>query len=66
MKYLYLIGAVALGLSGSLSASAMDVEVKLSPRIEKNLKSIDRIELRRESFFESTGWKARTAVLSGI
>lgn len=51
MKYLYLIGAVALGLSGSLSASAMDVEVKLSPRIEKNLKSIDRIELRRESFF---------------
>ncbi len=51
MKYLYLAGAVALGLSAPASASAMDVEVKLSPRIENNLKSIDRIELRRESFF---------------
>lgn len=51
MKSLYLVGAVALGLSAPLGASAMDVEVKLSSRIENNLKSIDRIELRRESFF---------------
>lgn len=51
MKFLYLISAVALGLVAPVGASAMEVEVKLSPRIEKNLKSIDRIEGRREAFF---------------
>lgn len=51
MKNLLIFGALALGMVGFTGAAAMDVEVKLSPRIEKNLKSIDRIELRREAFF---------------
>ena len=51
MKFLYMIGAMAMGLAGLQGASAMDVEVKLSDRIESNLKSINRIETRRETFF---------------
>lgn len=44
--------AMALALAGFAQiASAQDVEVKFSPRIENNLSSIDRIELKREKYF---------------
>lgn len=43
-----LVGA-ATGMPAN--ADVPDVEIKFSDRIQENLKSIDRIELRREKFF---------------
>ena len=44
-----MIGLAAFASTGA--ASAVDVEVKFSPRIENNMGGIDRIENKREAFF---------------
>lgn len=53
MKLLKLaaVAAAFAGLSAPQIASAMDVDVKFSPRIQKNLNRLDGIEKKREAFF---------------
>lgn len=53
MKFLKVvaIAAVFVGVSAPQIASAAEVDVKFSPRIQKDLNRIDNLEKRREVFF---------------
>lgn len=51
MKLIKLLAVAVAFLGLATPASAMDVDVKFSSKIEDHLSSIDRIELRRETFF---------------
>lgn len=51
MKKLAVLIIGLAAFAGTGAASAVDVEVKFSPRIENNMSGIDRIETKREVYF---------------